>query len=122
MGTSRRMVLFSLVLALVAEAGFLANWWIMSSHAAAGPGVATMAWAWPLGWCLLLVSGMLCMQLERRLSRGLDDLEQGRTVSIMLLRLLSPVLMIIGPGIIVFYAMIMVLTAVGVTSAEAVAA
>jgi len=115
------MVLFSFVLALVAEAGFLANWWIMSSHAAAGPGVATMAWVWPLGWTLLLVSVLLCMQLERRLSRGLDDLEQGRTALIMLVRLLSPVLLIVGPGIIVFYAMIMVLTAVGVTSAEAVA-
>ena len=110
------MVLFSLVLALVAEVGLLVNWWIMVSHEAAGPGIATMAWTWPLGWLLLLVSALLCMHLERRLARGLDDLQQRQTASIMLMRLLTPMLLIVGPSIIVFYAMIMILTAVGVTS------
>ena len=75
-----------------------------------------MAWAWPLGWSILLVSGWLCMRLERWFGRGIGEPEQRGTASIMLLRLLSPVLLIIGPGIIVFYALVMVLTAVGVTS------
>jgi len=121
MGSARLMILVSFVLACIAEAGFLANWWIMSSHAASGPGIATMAWAWPPAWLLLCLIASACLWLERRLGPSEEDLQQRASAAVMLLRLLSPALLIIGPGIIVFYSLVMVLTAVGVTSSQSVA-
>lgn len=120
MGSSRLMLLASFMLASVAEVGFVVNWWIMSSHAAAGPGIATMVWAWPLGWLTLILSALVCMWLERRMGTTENDLNQRDSASVMLLRLMSTALLLIGPGIVVFYAIVMVLTAIGVTSTQVV--
>ncbi len=115
------MILVSFVLACIAEAGFLANWWIMTSHGASGPGIATMAWAWPPSWLVLFLSASSCMWLERRLGPSENDLQRRATAAVMLLRLFSPALLLIGPGIVMFYSLVMVLTAIGVTSTQGVA-
>lgn len=110
-----RMVLASLVIALLAEAALIGNWRLLASHDAAPPGIVQFCWIWPLSWLLLLLLGVSAMLLERRLSLRTLGLSSTRVAVIMLLQLLAPMLLVISPLLVLLYCVIMLLTAIGVT-------
>lgn len=113
-----RIFLASFLVALLGEVALLLTWRVLASSNAIGPGVIKICWIWPLSWLVLLLLGVGIMLLERRLSRNTLGLADSRVAGIMLLRLCAPILLLVGPGLVLLYAGVMFLTAVGVTTPQ----
>ena len=117
--TPGRILICSLILAIAAEAALILNWRILAPHIEADAGVFTMVWVWPLSWLGLVLMAVSCMAIERmHVDHGL--VQGGRRLAIaMVVRLCIPMLLLVGPGIIFLYAVVMVLMAAGVTAPAA---
>ena len=114
-----RILLCSACLALLAEFALLLNWRILSAHIEADAGVITMIWVWPLSWIALVALALLCLMAERMNSGDALGMRSSQIAIGMLMRLVIPVLLLVGPGLILLYAIVMVLMAAGVTAPNA---
>ena len=119
MSTPGRMLLCSLALAVAAEGALILNWRILAPHIDADAGVFTMVWVWPLAWVGLVLLAIPCLAIERmHVDHGL--VQNGRRLALaMVMRMAVPMLLLVGPGIILLYAVVMVLMAAGVTAPPA---
>ena len=119
MNTPARILMCSLILAIAAEVALILNWRILAPHIEADAGVFTMVWVWPLSWVGLVLLAALCLVVER-MNVDHDLVQGGRRLAVaMVMRLSIPMLLLVGPGIILLYAVVMVLMAAGVTAPEA---
>ena len=119
MDRPRRILLCSAILAVLAEGALFLNWRILVPHIDSDAGVFTMVWVWPLCWVGLVVLGTLCLLIERMHSTDTPALRTRPIAIAMVMRLLIPVLLLVGPAIILLYSVVMVLMAAGVTAPPA---
>jgi hypothetical protein len=115
MGQPIRLLLLSLGMALATEVALLFNWRVLAAHGPVGSGIVDFTWIWPLVWAGMLALSLLCIAIDRMITGTIQPLRSGRTAGVMLLRLLVPMLLLVGPAIMLLYSVVMVLTAVGVT-------
>ena len=110
------LLLWSLGIALLTELALVLNWKLLASSGVVPAGIVRFLWIWPSTWVVLLALGTGCLMLAARLSPGASSLTTGRTAAVMLLKLLAPILLVITPGMMMLYSLLMVLAAFGVTS------
>lgn len=113
------MLVLSVAIALLAETALVVNWRVLDSRDAAPPGIFDFIWIWPCTWAVLLVLGLISMLCSSRLAAGTIGLQTGRTAAAMVLRLVAPILLIVGPGLMLLYSLVMVLAAFGATAVPA---
>ena len=109
------LLLISIGLGVSTEVALLFNWSILASNGPVGGGVIDFTWIWPLVWLGMAVIGGGSMFLERMIAPTEELHGVRHTAGVMLLRLLGPMLLLVGPAIMFMYSLIMILTAVGVT-------
>ncbi len=114
-----RILVCSACLALLAEFALLLNWRILAPHIESDAGVITMTWVWPLCWLALVVLALLCLMVERMNSGETLGMPSRQIAICMLMRLVIPVLLLVGPALILLYSMVMVLMAAGITAPKA---
>ena len=115
MGQPIRLLLVSLGLALATEVALLFNWRVLAAHGPVGRGIVDFTWIWPLVWAGMVTLALVCIAIERMATGSIQPLRTGRTAGVMVLRLLVPMLLLVGPVIMLLYSVVMVFTAVGVT-------
>ena len=110
------MLLLSFAIAVLAEVALFINWRVLDARDAAPAGIFDFIWIWPCTWAVLLGLGLGCMLLSSRMASRTIGLQSGRTAAVMVLRLFAPILLVVGPGLMLLYSLVMVLAAVGATS------
>ncbi len=113
------LLLWSIGIALLAELALLLNWKLLASSGVVPPGIVKFLWIWPCTWLVLVMLGTACLMLAGRWSPSASSLTTGRTAVVMLLKLLAPILLVITPGMMLLYSLLMVLAAFGVTNTPA---
>tara|TARA_B100001059_G_scaffold110549_1_gene110679 strand:- start:1527 stop:1880 length:354 start_codon:yes stop_codon:yes gene_type:complete len=112
------LVIWSCVFGVLAEAALVANWRILAASDAASEGIVQFVWVWPITWGSFTVLGILTLLVASGLSTNALDRSATRTAVVMILRLLAPILLVIGPGLMLMYAVVMVMAAMGATQAS----
>lgn len=113
------LLLWSIGIALLTELALLLNWKLLASSGTLPPGIVRFLWIWPCTWLVLATLGVGSLAMAARMSRDASSLTTGRTAAVMLLKLLAPILLVITPGMMLLYSVLMVLAAYGVTSGAA---
>ena len=109
------LLLWSFIIGVLAEVALIANWRILAARDAAPDGIVQFTWVWPVSWFVLLVLGAISLLLAGRLSKGGVSLSNTSTAVVMLLRLIAPILLLIGPGLMLLYSLVMVMAAISAT-------
>ena len=109
------LLLWSFIIGVLAEVALIANWRILAAREAAPDGIVQFTWIWPITWFVLFFFGSCALLLAGRLSRGGASSSNTRTAEVMLLRLVSPILLVIGPVLMLLYSLVMVFAAISAT-------
>jgi len=109
------LLLWSFIIGVLAEVALVANWRILAAREAAPDGIVRFIWAWPVSWFVLFLLGGGALLLAARLSRGCSPISSTNTASIMLFRLVAPILLVIGPVLMLLYSLVMVFAAISAT-------
>ena len=113
------MLMLSFAIALLAEGALVINWRVLAARDAAPAGIFDFIWIWPCVWAALLLLGIACMRLSSRLAAGAIGLQTGRIAAVMVLRLFPPILLVVGPGLMLLYSLVMMIAAFGATAVPA---
>ncbi len=109
------LVIWSCVFGVLAEAALVVNWRILAASDAAPEGIVRFVWVWPITWGSLAILGILTLLVASSLSTDHMERSATRMAAAMILRLLAPILLVIGPGLMLMYAVVMVMAAMGAT-------
>ena len=115
MGKPICLLLLSLGLGIASEVALLLNWRMLAAHGPVGRGIVDFTWIWPLVWLGMAATALGCMFIVRTMKVPTVQLGDRQTAGMMTLQLLIPMLLVVGPVIMLLYSLVMLLTAVGVT-------
>lgn len=115
MGKPICLLLLSLGLGIASEVALLLNWRILAAHGPVGRGIVDFTWIWPLVWLGMAATALGCIFIVRTMKVPTVQLGDRKTAGMMTLQLLIPMLLVVGPVIMLLYSLVMLLTAVGVT-------